>query len=219
MTHRSLMALPVILMTLWLGGCAAPAPRDQTALRAARPASILVLPPLNTTHEVTASSSLLAVTTRPLAETGYYVMPVSLVDETFRQNGVTQAEDIHALPLSRLQEFFQADAVLYLTVTRYGATYYIVSSTTTVKVQARLVDGRTGQLLWEGQAQASSDEGKDNSNQGLVGLLLSAVIQQVASHVGEQSHQLAGVAAARLFSVRGPNALLPGPRYTGQPVP
>lgn len=219
MTHRFLMACSIALLSLWLAGCAAPAPRDQTALREARPASILVLPPLNTTSEINASSSLLAVSTRPLAEAGYYVMPVSLVDETFRQNGVTQAEDIHALPLPRLREFFQADAVLYMTVTGYGSTYYIIGSTSVVKVQARLVDGRTGALLWEGQAQASSDEGKDNGNQGLVGMLLSAVIQQVASHVGEQSHQLAGVAAARLFQVRGPNALLPGPRYTGQPVP
>lgn len=219
MTRRCLMVLSATWLTLWLGGCAAPAPRDQTALREARPASILVLPPLNTTHDVTASSSVLAVTTRPLAETGYYVMPVSLVDETFRQNGLTQPEDIHALPLQRLHEYFHADAVLYLNVTSYGATYYIIGSTTAVKVQARLVDGRTGALLWEGQAQASSDEGKDNGNQGLVGMLLSAVIQQVASNVGEQSHQLAGVAAARLFQVRGPNALLPGPRYTGKPVP
>ena len=38
---------------LWLAGCAAPAPRDQTALREARPASILVLPPLNTTSDMT----------------------------------------------------------------------------------------------------------------------------------------------------------------------
>lgn len=219
MTHRFLMACSIALLSLWLAGCAAPAPRDQTALREARPASILVLPPLNTTSEINASSSLLAVSTRPLAEAGYYVMPVSLVDETFRQNGVTQAEDIHALPLPRLREFFQADAVLYMTVTGYGSTYYIIGSTSVVKVQARLVDGRTGALLWEGQAQASSDEGKDNGNQGLVGMLLSAVIQQVASHVGEQSHQLAGVAAARLFQVRGPNALLPGPRYAGKPVP
>lgn len=219
MKHRWLAALSIFLLALWLGGCAAPAPRDQTALREARPASILVLPPINTTNEVAASTSLLSVATRPLAEAGYYVMPVSLVDETFRQNGMTQPEDIHALPLQRLHDHFRADAVLYLTVTGYGATYYIVGSTTVVKVQARLLDGRTGQLLWEGQAQASSDEGKDNSNQGLVGMLLTAVIQQVASHVGEQSHRLAGVAAARLFQVRGPNALLPGPRYTGKPVP
>lgn len=219
MINRTFTWLVVAVMALWLAGCAAPAPRDQTALREARPASILVLPPLNTTSEVSASASMMAVTTRPLAEAGYYVMPVSLVDETFRQNGVTQPEDIHALALTRLHDFFKADAVLYLTVSSYGATYYILGSTTTVKVQARLVDGRTGQLLWEGQAQASSDEGKDNGNQGLVGMLLSAVVQQVVSHVSEQSHQLAGVAAVRLFNVRGPTALLPGPRYTGKPVP
>lgn len=219
MKHRSLAVLSVCLLALWLGGCAAPAPRDQTALREARPASILVLPPVNTSLDTAASSSLLSVTTRPLAEAGYYVMPVSLVDETFRQNGVTQAEDIQALPLERLHDFFRADAVLYLTVTDYGARYYVIGSTTVVKVKARLLHGRTGQLLWEGHAEASSDEGKDNSKQGLVGMLLSAVIQQVASHVGEQSHQLAGVAAGRLFEVRGPNALLPGPRYTGKPAP
>lgn len=35
--------------------------------------------------------------TFPLAEAGYYVLPVALVDETLRQNGMTKPVDIHQI--------------------------------------------------------------------------------------------------------------------------
>jgi len=196
-----------------LVGCAAPQPYDHSALRQAKPRSILVLPPVNESVEVAASPSVLSQSTRPLAEAGYYVMPVALMEETFRQNGLTHPEDIHAVSLAKLREIFGADAVMYLTVKRYGAKYFVVGSETAVEVQARLVDSRTGTLLWNGQARASSEEGKNNNNAGIVGLLITAVLQQVLSNVTEQSHSLAGVASQRLVGLGQPVGLLAGPRH------
>ena len=74
-----------------LTGCAAPRTYDYTALKQAKPRSILVLPPVNESLDIKATHSLLAHSSQPLAEAGYYVLPVALVDETFRQNGLTQA--------------------------------------------------------------------------------------------------------------------------------
>ena len=64
---------------------------DYTAYKQSRPRSILVLPPLNESPEVAASHSMLSQVTMPLAEAGYYVLPVALVDETFKQNGMSTA--------------------------------------------------------------------------------------------------------------------------------
>ena len=54
--------------SLLLAGCAAPQPYDYTALRQSKPQSILVMPPLNQTPEVTAQAGVLSRATLPLAE-------------------------------------------------------------------------------------------------------------------------------------------------------
>jgi hypothetical protein len=69
---------------LILSGCVTQAKVDYSEFRASRPASILVLPPVNSSPDVAATYSLLSQATFPLAESGYYVMPVTLVDEAFR---------------------------------------------------------------------------------------------------------------------------------------
>ena len=99
-----------IMGSLLLAGCASQqAAYDYTAFRESHPTSILVLPPVNHSPDVKAGNSLLSQSTMPLAESGYYVFPVSLTNETFRQNGMTVAEDIHSLPISKLHQIFGAD--------------------------------------------------------------------------------------------------------------
>ncbi len=104
----------VAAATALLTGCAAPVKTDYSAFRAAKPASILVLPPLNDSTDVNATFSMLAQSTYPLAESGYYVMPVTLVNETFHQNGLTMPADMHEVPVAKLKEIFGADAALYV---------------------------------------------------------------------------------------------------------
>lgn len=210
--RKRLFSVVALFSALLLAGCAAPVAYDYAAFRQARPRSILVLPPINESVDIKATYSLLSQSSKPLAEAGYYVLPVALVDETFRQNGLTQADDMHAVELKKLHDIFGADAVLYLTVKRYGSTYYVVGSATVVEAQARLLDARTGALLWDGKAMASSEEGKSNNN-GLVGMLITAVVQQIISSATDQSHDIAGIASQRLLSVRAGNGILPGPRH------
>lgn len=201
-----------LIACAWLTGCAAPAAHDYSALRAARPASILVLPPLSEALEVQAAASVLSHVTYPLAESGYYVMPVALVTETLRQNGMDVADDIHAIPAPRLREIFGADAALYLKITRYGTTYQVIDSATVVSVQGRLMDLRTGTALWSGSASASNKENSNRSSSGLAGALISAVVNQILSTVTDASHDIAAVATQRLLSAGGSNGLLYGPR-------
>lgn len=107
-----------------LAACVAqPKHMDYTAFKRDQPHSILVLPPVNETSDVAASSSLLSQMTQPLAEAGYYVMPVALMDETFRQNGLTTPAEIEQVSPAKLREIFGADAVLYSKITQYGSVY------------------------------------------------------------------------------------------------
>lgn len=195
-----------------LGACATPRQAlDYTAYKASRPASILVLPPLNNSPDVNATFGMLAQATLPLAESGYYVVPVTLMAETFRQNGLTAAHDVHEVPAAKLREIFGADAALYMTVSRYGTTYMVFDSAAIVTADARLVDLKTGQTLWSGSATASSSE-SDNQQGNLVALLVVAVIKQIANNVADKSFDVAGITSQRLLSAGRPNGLLYGPR-------
>ncbi len=199
------------LVTL-LGGCATGHPNiDYTAFRECKPRSILVLPPLNNSPDVRATYSVLSTVTRPLAEAGYYVFPVALVDQTFKENGLIHPGDIHQVPLDKLRQIFGADATLYITVTQYGAVYLLLRSEVRVSAGARLVDNRTGQVLWTGRATAADSEGGNNSGGGLMGALITALVKQVVTSIGDQGHTVARTTSARLLSA-GPNGLLYGPR-------
>jgi len=194
-----------------LGACATPSPYDYTAFRDSRPVSMLVLPPLNETPEVAATYGVLSQVTLPLAEAGYYVVPVSLMDETFRQNGLNQPAEIHDVSPQKLREIFGADAVVYIKVTQYGTSYVVVASETRVTAQARIVDLRTGQLVWQGSATASSSEGSSSGQGGLVGLLITAIVTQIVETASDRSIIFAGVASQRLLTPKK-NGVLYGPR-------
>lgn len=210
---RGAGSLGLLAALALLTGCATPPkPYDYTAFRASKPASILVLPPVNGTPEVQATPSVLAQVTYPLAESGYYVLPVSLVDETLKGNGVQTADEAQQIPAAKLRDIFGADAGLYMKVTRYGSVYQVLNSETAVALEAKLVDLRSGQLLWEGSASASSNEQSNNNQGGLIGLLVKAVVEQIIASTTDRSHPMAGVASQRLLAAGRPNGMLFGPR-------
>lgn len=219
---RSLILWAAVAGAALLGGCASTSPSwDYTAFNRAKPASMLVLPPLNESPEITATASVWSHATRPLAEAGYYVLPVTLVDETFRQNGVDTAHDAQEVSPKKLREFFGADAAVYIKVRKYGASYTVLNSETRVEVEARIVDLRSGDLLWKGSAVASSSEEQQQSQGGLIGALVGALVRHVMSNATDESYRWAGVADDRLLGTPRRNGVPPGPRSPlhGQPMP
>ena len=213
MLNRFLKLAVCLLPAALIVGCATPkAPYDYTAFKAAKPRSIVVLPPLNNSPDVNAGNSFYAQVTYPLAEAGYYVLPVALVGETFKQNGLTSAADIHAVDARKLNEIFGADAAMYVTITNYGASYTVLNSVVVVSANARLVDLKTGNVLWTGTATASNNEGGNSGGGGLVGALVAAAVKQIINSTTDASHPVAGVASSRLLSAGGSNGLLYGPR-------
>jgi hypothetical protein len=184
---------------------------DYTAFKQSNPASILVLPPINSSPDVAATYSMLSQVTLPLAESGYYVFPVSLVDETFRQNGLSNPAEMHEVKLQKLREIFGADAALYITIKQYGTSYTVIASESRVTAEARLIDLRSEKVLWAGAATASSAEGR-NSGGNPLGMLLQAVVSQIIESASNRSHPIAGVTSYRLLSAGMPNGMLYGPR-------
>lgn len=206
---RLLFFLLLIAQSLLFSACSTKAPADYTAFIQASPRSILVLPPINNTTEIQAGNSMLSWSSISLGEMGYYVMPVALTNETFRHNGITEPEEAHALPLERLRKIFGADAVLYMTVEKFGTVFMVVSSVTQVRAKARLVDARSGTELWHGEAEVSS--GSQGGSSSLVAMLITAVVDQIVNTTVDRAHtQVAPVVSGHLF-ITEKYGVYPGP--------
>ena len=204
--------ISLLLFCFLVQGCATRTPVDYSAFKESRPKSILVLPPINNSPDVSASYSVLAQVTHPLAESGYYVIPVSLVAEAFKENGLTQPTEMHATSLEKLNQIFGADSALYLTITKFGPIYTVVNSETLVAIDAKLVDLRNGKTLWVGKAQASSREGEQQQQGGLAVILISAIVKQVMASTLDAGHKYAGIASERLLTAGQKDGILFGPR-------
>ncbi|BBN83114.1 lipoprotein [Pseudoalteromonas sp. A25] len=218
---NNIKTLFAFIVAITLSGCASKSkPYDYTEYKNSDPRSVLVVPPINNSSEVIAPYSLLSNVVKPLSESGYYVFPVSLVDETFKSNGLTVAQDIHAVPTQKLHEIFGADAGLYIDIKEYGTSYVVISSDTVVQVDAKLVDLETGTLLWQGSARAASSEQRSNSGGGLVGALVSAALTQIIETTTDAGFNVSVLATQRLLSADMYNGILHGPRSPkyGQPV-
>lgn len=222
MSAKSSSVYLATLALLMLGGCASKVPpHDYTAFIKARPSTLLVMPPVNESPEVNATPGVWSHATLPLAEAGYYVLPVTLVDETFRQNGISTAHEAQDIALPKLREYFGADAAVYLKVKRYGTSYAVLASETRVEVEGRIVDLRDGQTLWTGKAVASSAEQQQSAPGGLVGLLVMALVKQIVSTATDASYGYAAIANERMLGAPRYNGVLPGPRsvHFGKPMP
>lgn len=211
MMRKLLSCIASLGAVLLFAGCAVPTTNvDNSAFKASRPRSIVVLPPLNDSPDIRATYAMLSQATMPLAESGYYVLPVAVVEETFRHNGLTVPADIHAVPVAKLRQIFGADAALYVTVTEYGSKYLILESATRVAANARLVDLRTGNALWTGSASADTDSSSNGS--GLIDTLIDAAVAQVINHTFDVSYDMAGTTSHQLLSAGRPGGILYGPR-------
>lgn len=204
MKNKFTALIGTLLSLFMLVGCSTHQDNyDYTAFKESKPASILVLLPINHSNEVNASFGVLSQLTFPLAEAGYYVFPVNLTNEVFKQNGLTVANDIHSVNLAKLRETFNPDAVLYINIKDYGTNYQLVQSDTRVTLEAKLIDARTAKLLWTGTATASSLETQQTSG-NLFSMLISAAINQISDSIRDRSVAISALSATRLFT---PNPL------------
>lgn len=160
------------------------------------PRSILVLPPVNNTTEPMAAYSYLATVSRPLVEAGYYVYPVAVIDNFFKENGLPTPDDMHSAPLTKIREIIGADAVLYITLERYGQEYLLVTSQTIVEATARLVDTKSGAELWSGRVRETRSS---NSSSSLSGTLFNAIADQIIQSSSDAAHGLSRQANYRLI--------------------
>jgi hypothetical protein len=177
---RTLMAAMVCMGSLVSGCAMQPAKNDLSAFYAHQPRSILVVPVVNNTTEISASPVFVSTITKPLAERGYYVFPVYLSDLVLRDFGLAEAGHIHLLPTQRLYELFGADSALFITIKDWSSKYIVLASTVTVEMDYELKDTRTGTVLWQSTQKVIRSSGGAAAG-GLIGMAVAAAIHAMAT--------------------------------------
>ena len=163
----------LVLVFIFVTGCATNNPDRLNNFHAAQPRSILVVPPLNQVTDIQATTSVLATLPYFLAEKGFYVFPVNTVKTLLEFEGYYEPAEVHAAPPEQLAVLFNADSILYLTIHEWTSKYLVLNTSTEVDFGYRLV-GADGALLWEERRRAVYTP-NNNSGGGLGGLIVSAI--------------------------------------------
>ncbi len=208
MTRRGATPFLILILTF---ACSCAAKVDYALYRSRLPRAVLVLPPLNSSTTVEATYIYLSTASRPLAEAGYYVFPVAVIDAFMKENGLPTPDEMHGVSLNKIKEVFGADAVLYITIEEWGQKYHVISSSTVVRASVRLVDVETGATLWTGKAQAVRDSGAGGQG-GIIVALIAAAVHQIVFSMIDQTHELSRFATTTMVFNKD-NGLLFGPRH------
>jgi len=187
------------------------------AFRESRPVSILILPPINNSVEIDAPNIILASAVKPLAESGYYVVPVTVSQQMFMQNGIQTAFDAHTVNYSKLREIFGADAALYLTINQFGTSFQLIRSVVQVSVSARLVDLKNGTTIWLDDIYYEEEPSQSNTNPGgslavqLIAAVASAVVDQVVNTLSNAPYTVGSNAMGIFLNAEQSKSILYGP--------
>lgn len=162
---KKLINLFLLLVLAMTAGCSHQQNLSkQEKFLAATPRSILVVPVVNNSVEVTASDYMLSTVTVPFAERGYYVFPVNLVKRILEDDGLADSSLVHKAPASRLASLFNADAVLYITIKRWDAKYVLLTTIVTVEIDYQIRDGKTDEILWTNNEKIVYDPNQGGSS-------------------------------------------------------
>lgn len=187
---------------LWVAACAsAPETKDYTALRAANPRSVLVVPVINHTTEVEAGTLFLTTLAVPLAERGYYVLPVTASRKVMEGSGLGDPGLVHRSPTPLLAGLFGADSVLYVEITEWAAKYQVVSSGISVGFVYTLKDGRTDRLLWQDQQSIFVQTSGGSGN--IFGDMIAAAITAAVDNTRADYTPVADMANAAALTTVG----------------
>ena len=198
----------IVLLAL-LSGCVATQPKNYDSFNAASPRSILIVPVVNNSVEVTAPDYFLSTITIPLAEQGYYVFPVNLVKRMLEDDGLSDASLVHGASVEKLSNLFGADAVLYIIINQWDAKYMVLSTQVTVALAYVIKDGKTGEILWEHQQNMVYVPQNNNSGNPIIDLIVMAVNAAVTK-AAPNYIPLANQANAATFTYPG-SGIPPGP--------
>ena len=141
-----------------------------------KPTAILVVPALNNSTAADAPDLYSSTITEPLANAGFYVLPFEVTQRFLRNEGFTEGYQIKDIPPQKFQGLFGADAVLYVTITKWDTAYWVLGGNVTVGADYELKSTKTGATLWAHKSVNKINTGGDSGG-GILGAIITTAIK------------------------------------------
>ena len=136
------------------------------------PLSILIMPPINKTSNVEAKDYFYYTLQVELANMGYYTFPSMLAMETLQTESAYDSELFIDADISKFAQTFEADLLLFTTITKWEK--HGVAGSVDVGVTYQFRSTATGEIVYERSGSYSCstkvDTGLQKSGNGLVAL-------------------------------------------------
>lgn len=157
-----------LLLVMLLSGCVTTEPvtkqQKYPLMYEQNTKAILVVPAVNRTTAADAPELYSTTIAKPLSEAGYYVMPIPLVNMLLRLEGVTDGAQLQHAQAHKFKTLFDADAVLFVTITHWNTDYYIAGGAVTVGADFNLISTTTNQTLWQHHHVIEVDTSSDSKD-------------------------------------------------------
>lgn len=194
---RRLISISVFI--LFLSGCA-PMGTKQDSFPAMytdqKPVSMLVVPAINESTAADAGDLLNVTVSQPFSNHGYYVLPMPIVADIFRREGILEGTQVKGLPTRVFKENFGADSVLFLTIENWDKNYAVVAGNVSVSIEYVLLSTETNEVLWSYDATVVVNTSGSSGNI-LADIIVTAISTGVTDYVPVAS-QVHAVAAKAL---------------------
>ena len=140
-----------------------------------KPASMLIVPAINESTAADAGDLLNSTISQPLSNHGYYVMPMPIVADIFRREGVIEGSQIKGLPTKMFKENFGADSVLFMTINSWDKHYVVIAGNVSVGISYVLIATETNEILWTYEQTVVVDTSGGSGGSILAGIISTAV--------------------------------------------
>lgn len=147
--------------------------------------SVLILPAQNRTSSADANKFSTDFILPILAESGYYVYSPILVDEYLKS--ITNSKSFRDIPLEKLREIFNPDAILYTDINGWSTSRKFLRSSVFVLIEYQLRSAKTDKLLWARRALANSRTDSHLNVGSIFGILFSTALSAIISGVNASS--------------------------------
>lgn len=149
---------------------------------AKKPISLLIAPAINESTAADAGDLLNVTVAQPFANHGYYVLPIPIVAEIFKREGILEGLQVKGLPAGIFKKNFGADSVLFMTIDSWDKKYMVIAGNVTVGIQYVLISTEANEVLWSYDQEVIVDTTGSSGNI-LVDLISTAISTAVTQYV------------------------------------
>jgi hypothetical protein len=143
--------ITIILAVSFLSGCVEMGTKQDafpSMYGPQKPVSILVVPAINESTAADAGDLLNVTVSQPFTNMGYYVIPMPIVTDIFRNEGIVEGTQIKGMPTELFKKNFGADAVLFMTIESWDKNYAVLAANVTVGIEYVLLSTTSNEILW-----------------------------------------------------------------------